>query len=374
MSPPHFDLSIIVPTYKEAENLPVLVPRVDQVTREAGLNTEILILDDNSPDATPAVCEQLSHEHPVRLIVRTANRGLSPAVIDGMKAAQGTILLVMDADLSHPPEKIPELVAALQQGDTDFVIGSRYVEGGEVEDNWGLFRQLNSSVAGWMARPLTTARDPMAGFFALKRDRFEEVQDKLNPIGYKIGLELLVKADCQTVREVPILFQDRQLGESKLNLKEQLNYIRHLARLMEYKYPRLVKLFKFGLVGLSGMAVDLLLFFLLLKTIPLEIARALTIWLAMTWNFFGNRLFTFAESREASLPMQYLRFCGSCLLGAGVNYGISVALAKLPWFSGGRELLAAMAGIAAGFLFNFWLCNTFVFQKKSPPENEGVTR
>src|SRR5262249_7023890 len=163
-------------------------------------------------------------------IVRTHDRGLSPAVLDGLRAARYDVFVVMDADLSHPPEKIPEMVRALQNG-ADFVIGSRYVAGGTTDAEWGLFRWLNSKVATLLAWPLTSARDPMAGFFALTRPTFERGQTVLNPIGYKIGLELLVKCHCGAVREVPIHFADRKFGSSKLSFKEQLRYIQHLRRL-----------------------------------------------------------------------------------------------------------------------------------------------
>src|SRR5262245_58091446 len=122
-------VSVIVPTYREADNLPVLVPRVVAALRQAHLDGEILIIDANSPDATAQVCAELAQQYPVRLVVRTDERGLSSAVLHGMRLARGEVFVVMDADPSHPPEKVPELVAALGEGDADFVIGSRYVRG-----------------------------------------------------------------------------------------------------------------------------------------------------------------------------------------------------------------------------------------------------
>jgi dolichol-phosphate mannosyltransferase len=159
---------------------------------------------------------------------------LSSAVVRGLKVARGDVLLVMDADLSHPPEKIPELLEALDDLEVDFVIGSRYVTGGGMDESWGLIHWWNSRVATWMARPFTSASDPMAGFFALRRPTFEAARE-LNPVGYKIGLELIVKCGCKQICEVPIQFANRLHGESKLSLREQLNYLRHLGRLGEYK-------------------------------------------------------------------------------------------------------------------------------------------
>ena len=228
------DVSVIVPTYCEAENLPTLLPRIVSAFNTAKLNGEILIVDDSSPDNTEQVCKDLALTLPVRLIVRDDERGLSSAVIHGMMQAAGETLVVMDADLSHPPETIPELVRAIQLGDADFAIGSRYVSGGGTDEKWGLFRRLNSKVAGFLARPLTAVRDPMAGFFAIRRSVFQSAE-RLDPIGYKIGLELMIKCRCRRIREVPIFFAERLYGESKLSFKEQLKYLRHLRRLYAYK-------------------------------------------------------------------------------------------------------------------------------------------
>jgi dolichol-phosphate mannosyltransferase len=231
------DVSVIVPTYREAQNLPVLVPRVHHVLRESQLNGEILVVDDHSPDQTRQVCAQLANRHPLRLIVRKHERGLASAVLCGMRQAQGAILAVMDADLSHPPEKLPELVAAVAGGKADFALGSRYVPGGGIDEKWGLFRWLNSRAATWLARPLTSVQDPMAGFFALRRDTWVQA-DRLDPVGYKIALELLVKCGCRRVAEIPIQFADRRQGQSKLTLREQMNYLRHLTRLYRYRFAR----------------------------------------------------------------------------------------------------------------------------------------
>src|SRR6185369_9760502 len=184
-----------------------------------------------------------------------------------------------------------------------FVIGSRYVAGAATDEDWGLFRKLNSRGATWLARPLTKAMDPMAGFFALRRTTFESAAP-LDPIGYKIGLELIVKCQCRNIREVPITFADRVHGESKLNLKEQLNYLRHLSRLYKHRYPFITTFTQFALVGLTGMAVDLACLAALLLWLPFSTARGVAIWLAMTWNFWLNRRFTFAESNDRPVFVQ----------------------------------------------------------------------
>ncbi|UCF34456.1 MAG: polyprenol monophosphomannose synthase, partial [Phycisphaerales bacterium] len=226
----------MIPTYHEAENLCLLVPQIQAALTGTDIVYEIIVVDDDSRDSTDEVITRLATAGaPVRLITRVGERGLSSAVIRGFREARGEILQCMDADMSHPPEALPRIYAACQAPHVDFVIGSRYVPGGSTDENWGLFRWLNSKVATLLARPFTSSRDPMAGFFALPRAVFERAEE-LNPIGYKIGLELIVKGRCRNVQEVPIHFADRKFGESKLSLKEQLRYIRHLKRLADFKY------------------------------------------------------------------------------------------------------------------------------------------
>jgi len=359
-------VSIVIPTYGEAENLPVLVPRICQATDAAGLEVEVIIVDDNSPDDTRQVCEALSRAFPVRLHVREHERGLSSAVLAGMRLARGEIFVVMDADLSHPPEKIGELVAALSEAGADFVIGSRYVAGGKTDENWGLFRWLNSRIATWLARPLTSAGDPMAGFFALRRETFQRAAP-LDPIGYKIGLELLVKCGCRRVAEVPIHFADRVHGQSKLSLREQVNYLRHLKRLYEFRYRNWAYASQFLLVGASGMVIDLVTFALLLHWLPTGIARGGAIWVAMTWNFVLNRNLTFSYARGGAVLRQYVGFCGSCLLGAVVNWSLSVWLCAATQFFASHKLSAAVLGVVAGTAFNFLLCRYLVFRRGAAP-------
>jgi dolichol-phosphate mannosyltransferase len=354
-------VSVVVPAYREAENLPVLIPRLHAALQQAGLSAEIIVVDDNSPDATPQVMAKLAEEFPVRLIVRTAERGLSSAVVRGMQEARGEILVCMDADLSHPPEKVPELVAALLEQQGDFVIGSRYVAGGRTDDEWGWFRRLNSRVATLLARPLTTARDPMAGFFALRRETFRAAEP-LDPIGYKIGLELMVKCRCQRVREIPIHFHDRLHGESKLSLKEQVNYLRHLGRLYRHRLGRWGQPLLFGAVGASGMVVDLTVLTVLMLWLEFEWARAVAILVAMTWNFFLNRHFTFDGAHTGPILKQYALFCLSCGLGAVVNWSVSSYL----WNSWEKVVrhpaIAAVCGIAAGVTLNYLLSAAIVFR------------
>lgn len=224
--------SIVVPTFREVEALPELIDRVARVRAEDDSILELIIVDDDSRDGTEALLAQRP-EPWLKLIVRKQDRGLSQAVLAGLRAARGDILVVMDADLSHPPEAIAEMQRSIVEG-ADFVVGSRYVPGASTADDWGLFRFLNSRVATLLARPLTAISDPMSGFFAMPRGVFERAHEP-SPLGYKIGLELLVRCNCHNVKEIPIHFANRTRGESKLTAKQQLLYVRHLARLYRYK-------------------------------------------------------------------------------------------------------------------------------------------
>jgi len=232
-------VSIIAPTYKEAPNLAALAERVFAAVDAAGLTAELLIVDDDSNDGTEQVVADLAERFPVRLIVRRGQRGLSSAVVRGFREARYDRFVVIDADLQHPPETIPKLVEALENGGPDFVLGTRYGPGGAIVDEWPWVRRLVSWTAGVLARPLTPLTDPMAGFFGVDRSVFER-GTRLNPIGYKIALEIYVKCRCRSPAEVPIVFATRAAGQSKLTLKLQLEYLRQLVGLYHFKYPWLI--------------------------------------------------------------------------------------------------------------------------------------
>ena len=230
-------VSIVVPTYREAENLRVLIQRIADAMSPLGRQYEVIIVDDDSRDATDQVMADLAAAGlPVRLIVRAGRRGLSSAVLRGFNEARGRLLVCMDADLSHPPEALPRLLACFDDPDVDFALGSRYVPAG-ADERRGSLRRLESKLAAVLARPLTNAKDPASGFFAVHRSILRRGQD-INPLGYKIGLELMVKCGCKEVREVPIRFPGRKHGRSKLGLAGRLHFIKHLVRLARHKQAR----------------------------------------------------------------------------------------------------------------------------------------
>ena len=346
-------VTVVVPTFEEVENIPHLVERLCHVREAAGLDLELLIMDDDSRDGSVELVQNLDLPW-VRLVVRGADRGLSQAVLDGLRRAEGDVLVVMDADLSHPPEKIPEMLDALDRG-ADAVVGSRFAEGGSTADDWGFLRWVNSRVATLLARPLTPLEDPMSGFFALRRSTFEAGTD-FNPVGYKIGLELLIKCRCQRVVEVPIHFTDRRLGESKLTLQEQLKYLKHIRRLYIHKFGTWSHLAQFLAVGASGLAVNLALLTLLLRwSFSKELAITVAIALSMLWNFVLNRRFSFSYARSQSPIAQLLGFVAACSLGAVVSY----VTTSLLWEAFRVKQVAASLGVLAGTGFNF-VANRFV--------------
>ena len=234
-------VSIVVPTYQEAPNLRALLSRIATTMSSCNSRYEVIIVDDNSRDGTDEVVETLCGEnYPVRLITRTDERGLSSAVIRGFEESKGEVLICMDADLSHQPEAIPQLLECFGDPEVDFALGSRYVPGGSTDDKWGLARWLNSKLATLLARPFTHVKDPMSGFFAIRRSVFSEAA-ALNPVGYKIALELIVKCKCRKVQEIPIHFVTRQFGQSKLNFTERVNYVKHIKRLAYFKCREFVR-------------------------------------------------------------------------------------------------------------------------------------
>ena len=356
------EVSVIVPTFREAENLTILIPQIAEAMDLAGIKYELIIVDDDSQDGTIDACECLAQSFPIHLMTRRGERGLATAVVCGLHAARGEILVVMDADLSHPPSAVPDLVKACRSPLADFVIGSRYAEGGSIDSNWTRYRHLNSRIASWLARGLTTVKDPMAGFFAIKKVIVEQATD-MRPLGYKIGLELIVRCGCRRVVEVPIAFRDRAFGESKLTTSQQLLYLQHLGRLYSAKYAGLSRFVRFGLVGLSGMVVDLAALMLLRLAAPFWLARGLAIWVAMTWNFLLHRRYTFEVSAIGSNLRQYIEFSGACLLGASVNWIVSMSVASMVPMLPGRLLIASAIGVVSGSILNFFICDRTVFKQ-----------
>lgn len=229
-------ISVIIPTFNEADNIRELVPLIHRILgTQENYEYEIIIVDDNSSDGTWQAAKELSATYPVRVIRRWGKLGLASAVIVGFYNAEGDVLVCMDADFQHAPEVIPQLIKAIKNG-SDIAIGSRYISEGRI-DNWQVLRRLMSRFSSLMAKLLTDVKDPMSGFFAIKKELIEEIKE-FDPVGYKILLEILVKVGTRKgirVMEVPIIFKLRKFGKSKLDLGEIIRYGVLLSKLMMWK-------------------------------------------------------------------------------------------------------------------------------------------
>ncbi len=226
-------LSVIVPTYNERGALPELLERLAANFQQGGLAAEIIVVDDNSPDGTAALAEELAARFPVRVLRRPGKLGLASAVLDGLKIAHGDLIAVIDADLSHPPEALLPMIQAIEQEGADLAVGSRYIPGGGMED-WPLSRQLVSMIANRLTLALTPVRDATSGFFVVRRQALEGVN--LNPIGFKIGLEVIARAHYRKYVEVPYTFTDRKHGFSKFTQREVIAFLKQLLILYGDKY------------------------------------------------------------------------------------------------------------------------------------------
>ncbi|MFA6511769.1 MAG: polyprenol monophosphomannose synthase [Patescibacteria group bacterium] len=221
------EVSIILPTLNEYQNITTLLGMLDAIEGDI----EIVLVDDASTDGTPEAAETYNGKHSVRVIRRPKKMGLATAVIRGLSEARGTYCIVMDADLSHDTAILPAMLIQLRAG-VDVVIGSRYIEEGGVI-GWPLRRQMMSTFATWVAKILLNVKekDPMSGYFGLRREVFERVHSRLRPRGYKILLEILVRARPLTTREIGFVFHDREHGKSKISGTIATEYGRMLMEL-----------------------------------------------------------------------------------------------------------------------------------------------
>jgi dolichol-phosphate mannosyltransferase len=225
-------LALVVPTYNERDRLSELVRVIFEVYRSAGVAGELVIVDDNSPDGTGKLADELALQFPIRVIHRQGKLGLGTAVIDGFNASDAEYVGVIDADLSHPPDLVPRMLRAIQDAHADIVIGSRYIPGGGTK-NWELSRVLMSKFACLLARGLTPVKDVTSGFFLIRRELARGVT--ISAGGFKICLELLIRSAPALVIEVPYVFAGRTAGKSKMNLAEAMGYLKQLRDLRAYR-------------------------------------------------------------------------------------------------------------------------------------------
>jgi dolichol-phosphate mannosyltransferase len=223
-----YEVSVVIPTYNEAGGIEQLISALTDVFAKANISGEIVVVDDNSPDGTGALVDSLAARYPVRCVHRAGKLGLASAVIDGWATCSSQVLGVMDADFSHDPKIVPAMVDAIRSGECELAIGSRYIAGGGIT-NWPWRRRVTSRVAIMLAMPLTSVRDITSGYLFCKRSVIDGVT--LDPIGFKIGLEVIMKGKYRKAKEVPYVFTDRRHGSSKLNSGEIFNYLKQLGKI-----------------------------------------------------------------------------------------------------------------------------------------------
>ncbi len=349
-------ISLVIPTYNEAAVIQEALRRASASLRKSGEGFEIIVVDDASSDGTAEQAEALRGELPVRVLRRSGRFGLATAVRDGWAVAGGDLLGVMDADLQHPPEILGSLVDALRTPGVDVAIASRKVVGGGTFDwswrrrfiSWGA-THLAASVLPWS---LAAVNDPMSGMFLVRAAALQGVQ--LDPIGYKILVEILAKAQYRELVEVPYIFEQRRAGSSKLGAQQSLEFLLHLARLAS-STGQLRAWIRYGVVGLSGAAVNLAALYFLTQQAgwPRSLAVPLAVQIALLSNFFGNHTLTFRSRRanEGGGPRvinRFLRYEKVCALGAVLNAVVTLLLAGY----GVQLLLAAAVGMLSGSLWN----------------------
>jgi dolichol-phosphate mannosyltransferase len=339
------------------------VRQIDDIMSSENINYEVIIVDDDSRDGIDAAVEQLMKIYPIRMHIRTEERGLSSAVIKGFTLARGDIFTVMDADLSHPPSKLPELIKPIIDGVSEFAIGSRFIRGGAVNHfNW--YRSLNAWVSKTLARPLTAAKDPMSGFFAFPKKLIRD-STRLNPLGFKIGLELIVKASPKNIVGIPIQFQERLYGESKLSLKEQVLYLLHLIRLLSYNFANTTQFTQLLMIGTAAILVNLFFVYLARGVLLLPYVWALIIgfYCGLTSYFILVNLINYNNANNGVAIYKYLSFL--LISGAGLifNLLISLYLYKHNNFFHQYYLLAILIGVISGMIINYTGSRLLVYRE-----------
>jgi dolichol-phosphate mannosyltransferase len=356
-------ISVIIPTYNEAENIRIIVPKIFEVLNDSGIEGEVVIVDDNSPDGTSEIANLLSKDYPVRVHTRTDERGLATAVIKGFDLASGDIYVVMDADLSHPVEKIPEMVKPIINNVCDATVGSRYIKGGSCGD-WTAIRRFISRSSGLLARGLSRLSDPTSGFMAIRSTALDGV--RLDPVGWKIVLEVIVKTGVK-FREVPIVFSDRKSGENKLSTVVQAEYLEHLWKLYLFKYPKIVQFIKFCIIGFLGLILDTAVLIALVELANLDprLAAVFAFFCAVSFNYALNRVWTFYEGRSVKIITSYGWFIAVCIAGLFVRLGIMHILIEFANMGiGYRYVLASIIGIVVGTIVNFAGAKWIAFSSK----------
>lgn len=365
---PPLKLSLVLPTYNEGKNIQkIIIILSDLLNLVLPNNYELIVVDDNSPDRTWELAQAMTTEYPhLKVINRTEEKGLSTAVIRGWQIAKGEVLGVIDADLQHPPEILVKLLEQMTQG-ADLAVASRHVEGGGVSD-WSIMRRFLSrgaQVLGLVLLPHVLGRlsDPMSGYFMVRREAIAGYT--LSPVGYKILIEVVARGKIGSIAEVGYVFQERNAGESKVTWKQYVEYLQHLLKLRLALFP-IKQFLKFGLVGFSGVFVDMIILYLLSDptTLNWEVTRSKIIAaeVAIFNNFLWNDAWTFAEVSLAQKGWKkrlkrFIKFNLICLAGLILNVLLLNIQLNLLGFNDLKYGVYIANFIAIGIvtIWNFWL-------------------
>src|SRR5215217_8651406 len=404
------NLSIIIPTYNESENILKLIDSIKK-NIPSDIITEIIVVDDNSPDGTGKIVENYIHNdistdaslqqkqqfHSkvdnqnclVRVIHRKYKTGLISAILEGIESSKGENILIMDADFSHPPETIPLLIEELRQDPNCIVIGSRYINRGSIV-GWPFKRRLISRGAAKIARhglKVRNVTDPMSGFFAFPRHVIKNIQ--FDTKGFKILLEILVKSRDIKVKEVPYTFHDRKSGQSKMNFNVILDYAGAVWQLYRYGHKSkrgtqkkeeekhksalfISKASRFYTVAASGLLINYLVSFMLANNVAYSVKSLSNLWylqasiigiiISITSNFFLNKIWTF-EDRDLSVVKtlkQYCSFVGISVIGAAIQL---LLLYLLVVEYGLQYKISLILAIVVASISNFLLTKKWTFQE-----------
>ena len=355
------ELSIIIPTYNERPNLVALVDALD--TALTGIDYEVVIVDDDSPDNTAALARSLARQNSrVRVLHRIGRKGLSSATVEGVLATSSPYVAVMDGDMQHDEKILPAMLQKLKQEDLDIVIGSRYVEGGSVGE-FAAGRVALSEAGRWLSNKICHTRmsDPMSGFFMLTRRYFHEVVYSLSGTGFKILLDLVASARRPVrIGEIGYTFRNRLHGESKLDILVGLEYLQLLLdKFFGGWIP--VGYLVFSMVGTVGLIANLLLVYSLLhfSRLPFDLSQGIAGFLVIALNFVLNNLLTFRSARlHRARAWQ-----GLALFYIACSVGLSFNLIAAHGFRdfGVPRLLAAFVGIVIGSVWNYWVTSLFIW-------------
>ena len=358
-------LSVIVPTFNERQNVRPLIDELSRVL--AGIEWEAIIVDDDSPDGTAKEARELACEQRrVRCIQRIGRRGLSSACIEGMLASSAPFLAVMDGDLQHDPSILPEMLVRLERSDAELVVGSRYVGGGGVGD-WQAIRRMISAFATRVGRAVVPdgLRDPMSGFFALRRSLLDEVVRDLSGLGFKILLDIVASARHPVVfQEVPFVFRARIAGASKLDTLVAWEYAMLLADKLFGRYVP-VRFLAFAAIGGLGVFVHLATLTLMFRIggVDFVSAQAAAVGVSMVFNYSVNNVLTYRDRRRRGWRWVtgLLSFAAACSVGAAANVGVAAYL-----FSRRAEwVIAAVAGVLVGAVWNYAVTSVYTWGKRT---------